>query len=186
VIRETIFESLVTGVVEDVIRGTGGTGKVGEMAGCEISGSLGTGKIGVVAVCETLVGTGIGGTSKVVVNSVVLEGGTSVAEVVFEIPGLGVTEDMIGGMGGTGKVGEMVTGWEVLESLGTGGTGKVGVVMGCGVGCEVWEFTVQDTMVEVTNQRMRTYQARNLGWSLDSTARGQTWLVARLSLVALG
>jgi hypothetical protein len=40
-------------------------------------------------------------------------------------------EDVIGGMGGTGKVGG-VTGSEVLNT-GIRGTGKVGVVTGCEV-----------------------------------------------------
>jgi hypothetical protein len=131
---------LVTGGIEDAIGGTEGTGKVNEVTGCEIVGSPwieGTGKVGVVTGWEILVGTvGIGGTGKVLVDSAVLEGGTSVTsgvEVVFEISGTGVAEDMIGRMGGTGKVGGTVTGCEMLGSPGIEGTGKVGVAMGCGV-----------------------------------------------------
>jgi hypothetical protein len=58
------------------MEGMRGTGKVGEVTGCETLGSTGIGgtaKVGLMIGCETLGSTGIRGTGKVV-DSVILEG----------------------------------------------------------------------------------------------------------------
>jgi hypothetical protein len=63
----------VVGVqVEGGVVGGSGTAGVGGIGGV-IRGRGGTGKVGVVIGCEIFGGTGIGGTGKVIVDSVICE-----------------------------------------------------------------------------------------------------------------